>query len=450
MSGLAQLLVRPTIRVRLTLLYGLSFLVAGAVLTTIMYLLVREQLRPGQAVSVLLPSEPLAGQPRPPEGLAPGPPPSAEVLGPVPTSPGGEVALADRVDQFVDQSLRALLWQSALVLLFAGALAVLLGWLLAGRALAPLQEVTRTARRVSERGLHERIGLSGPDDEVKQLADTFDAMLERLDRAFDAQRRFVGNASHELRTPLAINRTLLEVASAEPDASEDVRRLAAPLLATNARSERLIEGLLLLARSQQEVAERRPVDLAEVATTAADLTAGEAERRGIEVHRSLAPAPAGGEPVLLERLAVNLLQNAVRHNDEGGRVDVSTEQADDEVVLEVRNTGPVVPSYEVEGLFEPFRRGSSRLAGEGYGLGLSIVRAVATAHGGRVEARPGDRGGLVVRVALPARRPADGGGGATTDEPGTAGSSAPRDRRAPAARSGAALRGAAGGGTARS
>ena len=250
-------LVRPTIRVRLTLLYGGSFLVAGAVLVSIMYLLVREQLRPGPTMAVL--------QPAVPSG-------SADVVQPLPLAAPGEIALAERVDSFVTESLRALLWQSALVLLMAALLAVMLGWLLAGRALAPLQEITRTARRVSERGLHERIGLTGPDDEVRQLGDTFDAMLERLDRAFDAQRRFVGNASHELRTPLAINRTLLEVAVAEPDASEDVRRLAAPLLATNARSERLIEGLLLLARSEQALGEHRPVDLAEVAATAVDLT----------------------------------------------------------------------------------------------------------------------------------------------------------------------------------
>lgn len=375
---------RPSMRVRLTLLYGGSFLVAGAVLMAIMYLLVRNQLRVGPGVEIFPTTRDL-----PLEGPA------------VAEAPTGTV-LAD-VEDFLDRTLNTLLWQSALVLLVAALLAVGLGWVLAGRALAPLQKVTDTARRVSARGLHERIALVGPDDEVKQLADTFDAMLERLDRAFDAQRRFVGNASHELRTPLAINRTLVEVAAADPAASEDVRRLAAPLLATSARSERLIDGLLLLARSEQEVTGRRPVDLADVVRGVVGGLLPPAAERHIDVRTQLAPAMAMAEPVLLERLVMNLLQNAIRHNVDGGWADVRTEVRNGTALLIVANTGPVVPGYDIDGLFEPFRRGTDRVGGaeQGFGLGLSIVRAVAHAHSGEVHAQPREGGGLVVRVSLP-------------------------------------------------
>ena len=377
-------LVRPTIRVRLTLLYGASFLLAGAVLVAIMYLLVRNQLQPG--VQFLAPS-----------GVPAGDPTTGPMQAPLPD----DRLVMEQVNGFVRQSLTTLLWQSAVVVALSSLVAVGLGWLLASRALAPLQQVTQTARRVSERGLHERIGMTGAKDEVRQLADTFDAMLDRLDRAFDAQRRFVANASHELRTPLAINQTLLEVAAGDPDAPEDVRRLAKPLLATNARSERLIEGLLLLAHSEQPIVDRRPVDLAEVTETAVQLTAAEAQQRSLAVRTDLAAAPTLGEPVLLERLTVNLLQNAVRHNVPDGSVDVTTESDPEATILTVRNTGPVIPSYEVESLFEPFRRGSGRAVSEGAGLGLSIVRAVATAHGGSVDARSNEDGGLTVRVRLP-------------------------------------------------
>jgi len=382
MKRLLAKAVRPTIRVRLAVLYGVSFLIAGTILVVIMYLLVRNQLQPGVAL------------------VAPG---SAPTSGPFTEPVPQDRILVDRVTGFVRQSLRALLWQSGVVLACAALLAVGLGWLLAGRALAPLQQVTETARRVSERGLHERIGMKGANDEVRQLADTFDAMLERLDRAFDAQRRFVGNASHELRTPLAINRTLLEVAAGDPAASQELRSLIKPLLATNARTEKLIDGLLFLARSEQLVVDPKPVDLIDVAAAAAQLIKPEAQDRNIAVRETLVPAPTRGEPVLLERLAVNLLENGVRHNQPGGTVAIATTQTTDGAVLEVCNSGPVVPEYEVDSLFEPFRRGSGRVVSEGSGLGLSIVRAIATAHGGDARAHPNQEGGLTVRVTLPLR-----------------------------------------------
>jgi signal transduction histidine kinase len=276
--------------------------------------------------------------------------------------------------------------------------------LIAGRALRPVHQITRTARRLSEETLHERIALDGPDDEIKELADTFDAMLERLDRAFDGQRRFVGNASHELRTPLAIQRTLLEVSATDPDAGEEVRRLARPLLVTNERSERLIDGLLLLAHSEQELHVRERVDLAEVVDDVVLVVTPDAAARDIAIRAQTSHATVDGEPVLLEHLVMNICQNAVRHNIDGGSINVTCRAHDDDVVLTVANTGAEIAVRDVGVLFEPFRRGRDRVNGErGSGLGLSIVRAVAYAHGGRVtaSARPG--GGLIVEVRLPAR-----------------------------------------------
>jgi signal transduction histidine kinase len=260
--------------------------------------------------------------------------------------------------------------------------------------------------------------LQGPRDEVRELAGTFDLMLERLDRSFDGQRRFVANASHELRTPLALNRSLLEVAVSRPGASVELRQLGETLLAINERHERLIDGLLTLADSEQQVVDRTPVDLAEIAGHVLDQAAGAPE---LTVRRRLATAFTAGDPVLLERLTQNLVENAVRHNlPAGGEIDVSTGTVDGRATLVVANTGPVVPSYDTEMIFEPFRRlrqdrvagprptvsGRSGVhdpagAGRGFGLGLSIVRAVAQAHGGAVHARPRDGGGLVVTVALP-------------------------------------------------
>ncbi|MBR7673711.1 HAMP domain-containing histidine kinase, partial [Streptomyces daliensis] len=249
-----------------------------------------------------------------------------------------------------------------------------------------------------------RIELEGPDDELKELSDTFDEMLDRLDRAFTAQQRFVANASHELRTPLAINRTLLEVQLADPDASPELHQLGKTLLATNERSEQLVEGLLLLARSENEIVDRKPVDLSEVANQAVEQTRGEAQTKGVELRGVRQPAYVQGNGVLLERVALNLVQNAVRYNlRESGWVSVSTYAQPGQAVLTVENTGPAVPAYEIDNLFEPFRRLRSDRTGsdKGVGLGLSIVRSVARAHGGTVTAEPREEGGLLMRVSLP-------------------------------------------------
>ncbi len=294
------------------------------------------------------------------------------------------------------------------IVLLAGAS----GWLLAGRALRPLQEITATARRVADPSLHERIALEGPPDEIKDLADTFDAMLERLDRAFDGQRRFVANAPHELRMPLTINRTLLEVALDDPRASESLRQLGATLLAVNARHERLIDGLLTLARSDQRLADPVPVDLAEVVRHVITGSEAAARTEGVEIQADLRPASVAGDPLLLERLAHNLLDNAIRYNvPQGGRVMVATGMDAGNACLTVANSGRPVPAYEMPNPFEPFRRLpdadglATTSSARGVGLGLSIVRAVAHAHGGDVRASPKEDGGLVVRVRLPTSTP---------------------------------------------
>jgi signal transduction histidine kinase len=370
---------RASVRVRLTALYGAMFFLAGAAVVVASHALVSavltDRLSPVGAAPVVLP---LAG----PAGTL-----SPDVV---------RAAVAAQHRDVRDETLASLLVLSTVALGAIGVAAVGSGWLMAGRVLRPLHRITATARRVADRDLHRRSALDGPDDELKELADTFDEMLERLDRAFDGQRRFVADASHELRTPLAITRTLVEVALADEGAPEGTRRLGETLLEVNHRHERLIDGLLVLAQSDNGLAERVPVDLAAVAAHVVGGTAGD----GLRIDLDAAPAPLDGDPVLLERMVANVVDNAVRHNVDGGEVAVRTGSGGGCAWLEVANTGPVVPDHAVPGLFEPFRRLVPRV-GRGAGLGLSIVRSVAAAHGGTASARPRDGGGLTVRVELP-------------------------------------------------
>ncbi|MFE9931947.1 sensor histidine kinase [Streptomyces sp. NPDC005533] len=385
--------LRPTIRIRLTLLYGGMFLIAGILLLSIIYLLAAQALRQGNALMY----EIVDGQ-------------NVQV-----TSTTCPVSRINQLEQFntamkacaLEQRRHALddlLSRSLMALLGLSIIAFAFGYAMAGRVLSPLGKITRTARRVVGTDLTRRIELDGPDDELKELADTFDEMLDRLERAFTAQQRFVANASHELRTPLAINRTLLEVHLSDPGAPVELQQLGKTLLATNERSEQLVEGLLLLARSENQIVERKPVDLAEVASRAVDQVRGEADAKGVEIRGERALAVVQGNGVLLERIALNLVQNAVRYNvPEDGWVEVTTEVQHGQAVLLVSNTGPVVPAYEVDNLFEPFRRLRTERTGsdKGVGLGLSIARSVARAHGGRIQATPREGGGLVMRVTLP-------------------------------------------------
>ncbi|MFD9439894.1 sensor histidine kinase [Streptomyces sp. NPDC060006] len=382
--------LRPTIRIRLTLLYGGMFLIAGILLLSIIYLLAAQALNVGSD----LPFRIISGGVTSPTCNFPSKPSATEL----------NDAMNACVNEQRQHALDNLLSRSLLALLGLAVIAFAFGYAMAGRVLAPLGRITRTARAVAGSDLSRRIELDGPDDELKELADTFDDMLERLQRAFTAQQRFVGNASHELRTPLAINRTLLEVHLSDPGAPTELQQLGKTLLATNERSEQLVEGLLLLARSDNQIIERKPVDLAEVASQAVDQVRGEADAKGVEIRGEQAAAVVQGNGVLLERIALNLVQNAVRYNvADGGWVEVVTDVRHGQAVLTVSNTGPVVPAYEIDNLFEPFRRLRTERTGsdKGVGLGLSIARSVARAHGGHIVAEPREGGGLVMRVALP-------------------------------------------------
>ncbi|MBB6119666.1 ATP-binding protein [Nocardiopsis algeriensis] len=354
-----------SLRARLTLIYGMLFFAAGSLLVLVNYLVV------------------------------------ALLLNAMLSEDSAADLLAHRY--LIEEVLTHVTRFSLLALFTVGLLAVALGYAVAGRALSPLQKITRITRHLSERSLHERIALSGPDDEIRELADTFDGMLERLDRAFDGQRRFVANASHELRTPLAINRTLLEVALSAPDVSPDLKTVGQTLLETNARHERLIDGLLLLARSDRELEVRNRVDLGEVAESVLSQLSGDIADAGLHLRRDLRPALVTGDPVLLERLVGNLVENALKYNVEDGEITVRSGMYEGRPAVQVENSGKVIPAYEIEGLFEPFRRGSADRVGSGRsaGLGLSIVRSVVRAHEGVVSAWPRAGGGLVVTVCLP-------------------------------------------------
>ncbi|MFG1666803.1 sensor histidine kinase [Streptomyces sp. Y7] len=388
--------LRPTIRIRLTLLYGGMFLIAGILLLSIIYLLAAQAINTGnEPLFKIVDGDQLRVTSDNCQAIN-----NATNL----TYPQFNEAVSACIDQQRRVALDHLLSRSLLALLGLAVIAFAFGYAMAGRVLSPLGRITRTARAVAGSDLSRRIELDGPDDELKELADTFDEMLERLQRAFTAQQRFVGNASHELRTPLAINRTLLEVHLSDPTAPVELQQLGKTLLATNERSEQLVEGLLLLARSDNQIVERKPVDLAEVAEQAVDQVHAEAEAKGVVIRGEQKPAVVQGNGVLLERIALNLVQNAVRYNvPEDGWVEVTTEVEHGQAVLVVSNTGPVVPAYEVDNLFEPFRRLRTERTGsdKGVGLGLSIVRSVVRAHGGHISARPREGGGLVMRVTLP-------------------------------------------------
>jgi signal transduction histidine kinase len=405
---------RWTARLRLTLWYGGLFLLAGLVLVATSYLLVRQRLLPqgggGKATTVQSPGGTVVCSPQgacrtlPPGAGTPAPDPSRSIV-----VTGGQLRALK--SSFLADTLRTFLQTMLGVLGLMALLSLGLGWLVAGRVLRPLQRITATAKRLSERTLHQRIALDGPDDELKELADTFDQMLARLDAAFDAQRRFAANASHELRTPLAISRTEVDVALADPDTpNAELRAMAERVRDATDRSERLIEGLLTLARSEQELRRHEPADLADAAALALEQARhqdqdGQDGAAGLRLASQLGPAPVEGDPALLERMVANLVENAVRHNQPPGWLEVATGISDGRAFVQVANGGRTIPTDQVEGLFEPFRRLNGRVASavRGAGLGLSIVRSVARAHGGDAHAIALAAGGLQVTVRLPVR-----------------------------------------------
>jgi signal transduction histidine kinase len=373
--------LRPTIRLRLTLVNGILLVGGSLLLLMLAWLLVGQAVRPAQQLAA-----------------------------------GTQVVLSDGRTVDARAWERRLLGDAESELLTRGAAAVLVisvvgvagAYVVAGRALRPLHRVTATAQRLSGETLDQRIRYDGADDEVAELAATFDAMLDRLGQSFDTQRRFVANASHELRTPLAVMRTEIDVTLSDPDADvAEYRRMATVVRDASERANALIESLLLLARTDAQAGRRLvrkvPADLATAASAALAATSREAKRLNLVVQADLRPAPVVGDPGLLERLAGNLVENAVRYNHLQGRIWVRTGSDAQHAMLVVGNTGFEVEEADVPGLFEPFRRGGrERTGARGSGLGLSIVRAVCDAHGGTVGAVALSGGGLEVTVTLPA------------------------------------------------
>lgn len=313
-----------------------------------------------------------------------------------------DVAMIQKIDQTVqavqDTALRQMMLWSAVGLLITALLAGLLGWWLAGRALRPVASMTEAARRISERNLHQRLELTGPADELHRLADTFDTMLDRLEKAFESQRRFVANASHELKTPLAVQRTSLQVGLADPlpDGLADVRE---DLLAVNREAEQLVNALLLLARSDRGPEQTESVDLTTTARLVTAELATQAVENGVHIDlRADTPLVVHGDPVLLRHLLTNLIRNAIQYNHTGGHVRVGLDAS----TVTVTNTGPYVPAERIPDLFEPFRRlDGDRTAITGHGLGLSIAASIAEAHNAALTAHSGAEGGLALTLNFP-------------------------------------------------
>jgi signal transduction histidine kinase len=445
---------RRTIRLRLTLLYGLLFLVAGAALLAITYGLVANDGVPETSGSVFVARGFSTGKlPPVPQALG-GTVASASPTSSLPAkgpgvavqqkSPPGAVVqfqtyagqvretfkrvtaaqanqlreiqakATSRIKQVKSEQQSTLLTRSGIALGIMALASIGLGWVMAGRALRPVRTMSSRARGISERNLHERLALEGPDDELKELGDTFDGLLARLESAFESQRRFVANASHELRTPITLERALVEVALADPHATLDsMRDTCRRVLAASEQQERLIEALLTLARSQRGLERREPVDLRDV--TAEVVRAVPAD--GLSVDTELDNACTTGDEAMLERLVANLIENAVRYNEPGGWVNARTGLRDGRPTLEVENAGPIVAADEVESLVKPFVRagedghaasggnGSEREVKPGLGLGLSIVQAIAEAHDAELTTTARPEGGLRVSVAFRAADP---------------------------------------------
>jgi signal transduction histidine kinase len=405
---LHQTLGRRSVRTRIALACAGLFLVTGAALVAATYVLVDHSLGSPAAAS----------QTRFERGSLLAQACQAEKANHDPTQDKRAIAAQCRrailggirlgaADQRASDLHGLLLWSLA-GLGVATIVAGVLGWATGRRVLLPLHTVTAAARRTSQEHLGERIGFDGADDELKELADTFDDMLVRLDLAFASQRRFVANAAHELRTPLTSARTLIDVAMAKPvRTTEQLEVLAVRVRGALCQSEALIDGLLTLARSDRGLTSYEPADLEAAAQDAIDQVSVTARDSKIVIDADLSPSPALGDRVLLERLAVNLLDNAVRYNLTGGSVSVVTGTGDGVSYITVTNTGPLVPDSAVESLFEPFTRLDGRVAnGQGVGLGLSIVTSVVNAHHGHLYAEALPNGGMTVSARLPVAREA--------------------------------------------
>ena len=427
--GVVRRLRHPqtTVRWRLTLLYGGLFLVCGVVLLAVTYTLVSHatpvngplafaravkgppsgglnvRVRGNQARGFTLDGTPAPRQmlPAAPESI---PPNFRKLL----TTKTGQHAVQVVVAGQRGADLNQLEVESGIALAIMAIISALLGWLVAGRVLRPLRTITATTQEISEANLHRRLALPGPRDELRQLSDTIDGLLTRLEGAFDAQRRFVANASHELRTPLTAARALLEMVVSDPRASvATFREACQQVLAENEYQEQLIDALLTLAQGQRGLDRHELVDLAEIAQRVAGEHELDAAASGVRLDISCTPAHVTGDPRLLERLVSNLVENAIHHNTADGQAEIVVEAGGGRATLKVMNSGPVVPAADVERLLQPFQRLSKERVGhgQGIGLGLSIVAAIATAHDARLEVHPREAGGLDVEVRFPEARP---------------------------------------------
>jgi signal transduction histidine kinase len=433
---------RRTVRLRLTLLYVGLFLASAACLLVITYFLVAQQLpatlavRTGGGGGAGTSGTLVTGG----SGVAASCTPSPGTL---PTAEQMNACLQQTTAGLRRDTLDQLLIESGVALGIMAVASIGLGWLMAGRVLSPLRTITATARRISARSLHQRIAMTGPEDELKELGDTFDQLLGRLDASFRAQRQFVANASHELRTPLARQRTLLEVALRDRQATNASLRTACErALAAGEQQERLIAALLTLARGERGLDTFEPFDLGVIAAGALDALHDEAGGRGVAVTAELGTPPGLGDLRLAERLAANLTDNAIRYNMTGGWVEITTGSRDGRPFLAVTNTGPVIPPDQLTRLFQPFQRldpgprvqggqshggpshggpshggqshggrshGGPRPARAGLGLGLAIVSAIAAAHGAELRAVTRAAGGLAVEVIFPPPPPTEAG-----------------------------------------
>jgi signal transduction histidine kinase len=397
---------------RLTLLYGGLFLLSGAAVLAVTYLLVQHAtadtpITLSDGTTVISQGDGkfrvAKGAPAPSPAPSPGDFVPPENLTDEQAETQAQRLIATATEQRAAQ-LHQLLTQSGIALGAMSVASIGLGWIVAGRVLRPLRTITNAAREISATNLHQRLALQRPDDELKELGDTFDELLGRLEASFQSQRRFVANASHELRTPLARQRTLVQVALSDPHATIDSLQTAHErVLDATYQQERLIDALLTLARGERGLDRRQPLNLAEIAGHVLLTRDTEATRRGIHLARTLHHAPAFGDPQLVERLVANLVDNALRYNTAAGRLEVSTKTTTDGSVLSVTNTGPVIPADQIDRLFQPFQRlGTDRTHHDsGLGLGLSIVHAVATAHDATVQAHPRPTGGLQMTVSFP-------------------------------------------------
>ena len=373
-----------SVRLRLTLLYGLLFLLCGTGLLAITYLLVRHALAsPIRASGGGFAHHPTAGIVR------------------APTASGLQA------QQSAD--LHQLLVQSGIALAIMAVVSMLLGWLVAGRVLKPLRTMTATTRRISEQSLHQRLGLAGPSDELKDLGDTIDGLLTRLEAAFESQRRFVANASHELRTPLMLTQTMLQVALADPELSlGSLRATCEEVIASGRDQAQLIEALLTLARSQQGLNHRESVDLDAITAGVLQDAEAAASAAGLTIHATIDRAVVAGDERLLRALVLNLVNNAIRHNKPDGSIELLVTTHAGQPLMKVSNTGSPVAADQIDRLLQPFqrldgRRGSDR---DGFGLGLSIVAAVAQGHAARLTIAPRLPGGMIVELAFPPAMPA--------------------------------------------